>query len=59
MDQQALQWIIIGVTVAFIAFEKAMKLLKNNPKNYGERIATLEKAVEIIEGDIKEIKDKM
>ena len=59
MDQQALQWIIIGITVAFIAIEKASKLFKNNPGKYGERIATLEEAVRTIKEDVDRIEKKV
>jgi len=59
VDQQILQWIIIGITVAFVALEKASKLLKSNPGKYGERIATLEEAVKTIKEDIDHINRKL
>ena len=60
MDQQILQWVIIGITVAFIALEKAKKLSNrgNNP-GYGERIAALEKGQENIEDRLERIEKKV
>ncbi len=60
MDQQAFQWIIIGITVAFIALEKAKKLfVKGNNPGYGERIAALEKGQENIEDRLERIENKV
>ena len=59
MNEQIVQWIIIGITVAFIAIEKARKLLGNNPGKYGERIATLEKGQEEIENRLERIENKL
>lgn len=60
MDQQILQWVIIGITVAFIALEKAKKLFnKGSNPGYGERIAALEKGQENIEDRLERIENKV
>lgn len=59
MEQQAYQWIVIGILVMVYALEKAIKLLSNNPKKYGERIATLEKGQELIEERLGKIEGKL
>jgi len=59
MTEQITQWILIGVLIAFQAFEKAKKLFKNssnNPGNHGERIASLETDMKNVKEDIAEIK---
>lgn len=83
MDAQTvLQWIILGVVVAFIAFDKAGKWFatkngkgvktqtayKYNPHppgasptciKHGERLATLEEAVENMEKQLVRIENKL
>lgn len=59
MNEQIVQWVIIGITVAFVAIEKARKLFGNNPGKYGERIASLEKGQEEIENRLERIEDKV
>ena len=59
MEEQIGQWILIGIMVAFVAYDKAKKLFSNNPKGYGERIATLETNMKNVKEDIKEIKAKL
>ena len=43
--------------VAFIAIEKAQKLLNRNPGKFGERIARLETDMKNVKEDINEIKN--
>lgn len=59
MEQQAYQWIVIGILVMAYAIEKARKLFSNNPKGYGVKIGKLETRVKNIEDDISRIKDKL
>lgn len=59
MTEQIGQWILIGIMVAFIAFDKAKKLFSNNPKGFGERIASLETDMKNVKEDIKEINRKL
>lgn len=68
MNEQMIgQWIILGIIVTMIAFDKVKawqikngrKNNSDNPGNFGERIAKLEEKAENIEGDIDEIKQKL
>jgi len=61
MDQQQIfQWIIIGIAVAFVAFERAKKLFgKSNNPGYGERIARLEEQMEDTERRLERIEGKL
>lgn len=69
MEERIGQWIILGIIIAVLAFDKVakLKLFRNsgnpsrnsgNPK-YGERLATLEQAVTDIRDDIREIKRRL
>jgi len=67
MEDKIMQWIILGIVVAFIAIEKARKLFnkpkaKGNPNNHTKiigRLVALEVEVKNIKEDIKEIKRKL
>lgn len=57
-QREIMQWVILGIIVAFIALERAAKFYhKKNSKNpgHGERIATLEEAVDTMKSDIEKI----
>jgi len=58
---QIIQYVLIGIIIAAIAFDKARGAFKrrNNNPGYGERIAKLETAVEGIEDDLKIIKERL
>jgi len=71
--EQIGQWILIGILVAFQAFDKAKRWfaskdegkslgLTNNPHpcaEHGERLATLEEAVREIKRDLEYIRNKL
>lgn len=59
MDTQLLWFLGLAVIALTQALVLALKLKKNNPGKYGERIAKLETEVKNIKEDIKEIKDKL
>lgn len=68
MNEQMIgQWIVLGVIITMMAFDKVKawqskngkKSNSGNPGNYGERIATLEEKAENIEDDINEIKKEL
>lgn len=63
MDTQTIgQWIILGIIIAVLAFDKVskLKLFKNsNNPGYGERIAGLETDMKNVKEDIIEIKVKL
>ena len=50
---------IIALTQALVLVLRLSQGKKNNPGKYGERIATLEEAVENIKEDIRKIEDKL
>lgn len=59
---QIIQWVFIGVILAIVAYDKARGIWKrrnDNPRNYGERIAKLEEAMENVQEDIRKIKEKL
>lgn len=59
---QIIQWVIIGVVLAIVTIDKARgawKRRSNGNPGYGERIATLEEAMQHVEDDIKQIKRKL
>lgn len=56
-----IQWVVIGIVITAFAYDKARGVWKkrNGNPGYGERIAELEKGMEVIEKDIKAIKDRL
>lgn len=59
MNTQLLWFLGLAVIALTQALVLALKLRKNNPGKYGERIASLETEVKNIKDDIKEIKRKL
>lgn len=62
MNGQVLQvlWLLALTILALVnVLALIIKTKKNNPGNYGERIATLEEAVDNIKADIEEMKGKL
>ena len=58
---QIIQWVVIGIVITAFAYDKARATWKrrNGNPGYGERLAALEKAMEGVEDDIKQIKGKL
>jgi len=70
MNEQAIiQWVVLGIVVTMIAFDKVKAWQvkntkppngkKSNPGNYGNRITRLETKMENVEKAIDEIKKKL
>ena len=60
MENQIGQWVIIGIVVAFVAFEKAKKFFgKSNNPGYGERTGRLEERMKDVERRLGNIERKL